>query len=124
MPQLDLSTYLKELAIPPDFIRYEDISDHDTISSLISWKQKASAVLLDLLHIIQSEDDQDLSLETKADVLFVSAPFLSQHLLDDEEISDQSSLEIEPWTTPEAQMIAQGKLTLYERALVISHFDM
>ncbi|KAF8909392.1 hypothetical protein CPB84DRAFT_1766025 [Gymnopilus junonius] len=106
MPQLDLSIYLKALAIPPDFTRLESISDQDAISNLFSWKQKASTVLGDLLHILQSKDGENLSLEAKADVLFVSAPFLPQNLIRDEDIFDPSN-EMEPWITPEAQRTAQ-----------------
>ncbi|PPQ65475.1 hypothetical protein CVT26_000115 [Gymnopilus dilepis] len=96
-----------DLAIPPEFNRYNNITDQETISQLVSWKQNASAVLRQLLQTIQSEDC-NLSLNDKADVIFVTAPFLPRSLVSIQETSNSTAEEREPWVTSEAQRTARG----------------
>jgi len=105
MSDTDLSMHLKDLAIPPEFNGYDNITDQETISQCISWKQNASVVLRQLLRTIESKDC-NLSLDDKADVVFITAPFLPRSLISTGETASSTT---EPWTTPEAQRTARGK---------------
>ncbi|KDR80514.1 hypothetical protein GALMADRAFT_240803 [Galerina marginata CBS 339.88] len=105
-PQLALDDLIKSLKIPPEFSRYEGISDSTTIADLEVWKQNAASVLRDIQQLFNSKNAESLTLKTKGDMISATVPFLQEHVADGDRI-DSLADEKEPWLGPDSGIIAQ-----------------
>ncbi|KAJ3515523.1 hypothetical protein NLJ89_g1696 [Agrocybe chaxingu] len=103
-----LSSVLQKLEIPPDFTRYEEITEASTIVALDLWKQGVVQTLNELLAILRSTGESKLTVKDQGDIAFLCVPFEGICPWNDATQGGQS----DSWVPVESMPIAKSILVL------------
>lgn len=106
--QPDLNNLLTQLAIPPDYGRSEYIVENP-LPELERWKRKTASILQDILRIVKAKEAGDLALDTRGDIVFAVAYFVSDDYEHEHEEEGWTRIQ-EPWIEEDAEAFAQGSL--------------
>lgn len=109
MSPLGLLDLLKRLQIPAAYARIDHTTS--TILELDRWKQGVHSVLDQILRLVTSESQEELSLEDQGHIVFASSPFaIGFPVQPDQVSSEHEKNKLDNWTTPDARRSAQSTL--------------
>ncbi|KAF8809105.1 hypothetical protein BYT27DRAFT_7232472 [Phlegmacium glaucopus] len=108
-----LSDLIKKLQIPADYARVEHITEAPTLLELDNWKQGVHLVLDQILRLVQTKSEEELSLEDQGHIIFASSPFAIDYPVQPDRLSaEHEKNALDSWTTDEARQTAQDLLAL------------